>query len=107
MASRPPPQKVIRVGQPAKQTSVTGFLDNALTQIGYVFKYLRASRKRKLYKQWVAASDLPPDAIPDDLAEDPKYEAAWNKLKIILLYLALAVALVIIIGGVVLLLLNR
>ena len=99
-------QQNIRINHQANKRSWITSVKAFLIQIYYVFKYLKASRKRRLYKQWVEAANLPPDAISEEFAEDAQYEAAWKKFKLFLLYILLGAAAIILFAGLVLLILR-
>jgi len=69
-------------------------------------KYFQRRRKRKLYRQWVARSSLPPDAIPrEKVAEDrvvPQTDKQQSRLTV--LYILLGIALVVVCAGLIVLL---
>jgi hypothetical protein len=99
-------QQDIRINHQVNKRSWITSVKTFLTQISYVIKYLRASRKRRLYKQWVETANLPPDAIQEELPEDAQHEAAWKKFKLFLLYILLGAAAILLFAGLVLLILR-
>jgi len=96
----------IHSDHPMTKPSWITYTEKLVTRIAYIIKYLRTRRKRRLYRQWVEASDLPPDTIPDELAEDTVIETTLRQSKLVLLYVALGVAALILLSGLILLVLR-
>ncbi len=92
--------------RPMTKPSWTTYMEKLVTRIAYIIKYLRTRRKRRLYRQWVEASDLPPDTIPDELAEDTVIETTLRQSKRVLLYALLGAAVLILLSGLILLVLR-
>jgi len=85
-----------------KQSWITS-VGTFVSRTNEIIKYLKTWRRRRLYKQWVEASSLPPEAIPEELAIDTDSEIVWKKFKLFLLYVALGTAALILFAGLVLL----
>jgi len=71
-----------------------------------VLKYFRRRKKRKLYRQWVERSSLPPEAIPrEEVAENmiPIPQADKQQSHLTILYILLGVAVVVLCTGLILL----
>ena len=69
-------------------------------------KYFQRRKKRKLYRQWVQRSSLPPDAIPrEEVAEDmiPMPQADKQQSHLTILYILLGVVVVVLCAGLILL----
>ena len=89
-----------------KQSWITS-VGTFLSKTKQILKYLMTMRKRRLYKQWVEAAGLPPEAIPqDELAEGIIPQIDWKQFRLILLYVLMGVSVLIVFTGVILLLLH-
>ncbi len=72
-----------------------------------LLKYFQRRRKRKLYRQWVARSSLPPDAIPrEKVAEDMVPQIDKQQSRLHTLYILLGIFLVILCVGLILLIVH-
>jgi len=66
--------------------------------------YLRRSREKKLYQQWIEKADLAPEAIPpEELTEDIIPKIDKERLRLPILYILLGVSLGILCVGLILL----
>jgi len=66
--------------------------------------YLRRSRKKKLYQQWIEKADLAPEAIPpEEVTEDIIPKIDKERLHLPILYILLGVSLGILFVGLILL----
>jgi hypothetical protein len=99
--SESPPD--IHSEHPMTKPSWTTYMEKLVTRIAYIINYLRTRRKRRLYRQWVEASDLPPDTIPGELAEDTEIETTLRQSKLVLLYALLGAAVLLVLIGLVIL----
>ncbi len=67
-------------------------------------KYLRRRREEKLYKQWGTHANLPPDAIPQrEDSKDIQLTEEKRGLSSRILYIALGVAILLLVIGIILL----
>ena len=100
-------QPVIYSDRPMTKQSWITSVGTFVSSINKIIKYLITWRKRRLYKQWVEAANLPPDAIPEDLfAENTALETGWRQVKLVLIYGLLSVAVIILFTGLILLAIN-
>ena len=68
-----------------------------------LLKYFQRRKKRKLYRQWVQRSSLPPDAIPrKEVAEDRIPQVDKQQSRLTILYILLVVAVVALCAGLIL-----
>ena len=44
--------------------------------LAFLFKRVKADRKRRLYQQWVDSAELPPEAMPKE--EESGEESGWR-----------------------------
>ncbi len=78
-----------------------------LSKVNDILKYPRRKRKKRLYRQWVETSGLPPEAIPEEeLAGDIMPKIDENKLRLKVLYISLAASIMIFCTGLILLIIN-
>ena len=95
------------IDRPMRKQSWTTSVGTFLSKTHQILKYLTTMRKRRLYKQWVAAANLPPDAIPEDiLAESMMLETGWQQVKLVLIYVLLGVSILILFTGLILVIIN-
>jgi type VI protein secretion system component VasF len=73
----------------------------------YIYSYPRERWKRRLYKQWIEKSDMPPETIRrEEAAEEVRPRIYRKRLRMYVLFTLLGAALVIVIGGLILLLIR-
>ena len=96
-------QPVIYSDRPMTKQSWITSVGTFVSSINKIIKYLITWRKRRLYKQWVEASSLPPETIADELGIDANSEIIWKKFKLFLLYTILGAAALLLFAGLILL----
>jgi len=97
----------IDIDRPVTKQSWITSVGALLSKTKQILQYLMTMRKRRLYEQWVEASDLPPEAIPQDLiAEGIMPKTGWKQMKLVLLYVLLGVSVSILFTGLILLILH-
>lgn len=68
-----------------------------------IFRYLKTSRRRRLYQQWVERSQLPPETVPrEEFAEDIIPKIDKKQLRLPMLYMLLGASLMMLCVGLVL-----
>jgi hypothetical protein len=71
-----------------------------------LFIYLKKSRKRRLYRQWVESADLSPEDVPQEAAGKhtiPRIRIDKEKLRLPILFMLLGALLTILLIGLILL----